>query len=199
MTVSPLYDEALVLLKVVRGDQDAFRVVFDRYRDKVYFFALKLVHQPSQAEEIVQDVFLKIWVNRQSLANVQNFDNYLCTITRNHAFNILKRCAHEKQITAELNRQSSTNDISTENIILQHDYERILLQAVEKLPPQQKLVYIMSREKGLKRAEIARELNISPETVKAHMYAALKFIRSSFNLPEHAFSMIAALCVLAQQ
>jgi RNA polymerase sigma-70 factor (ECF subfamily) len=110
-------------------------------------------------------------------------------IVRNLTFNILKRCAYEKRITAELHRQSSVKDVSTENIILQHDYERILLEAVEKLPPQQKLIFKLSREQGLKRAEIARELNISPETVKAHMYSALKFIRSNFNLPEHAFTL----------
>ena len=180
MPIQPLNNEKALLTQIVQGNETAFRIVFDHYRDALYSFALKVVQHEVIAEEIVQDVFVKIWMNRQGLSAIRNFADFLFIITRNHTLNSLRRLAKEKKLTIAATGQLPMEAISAEATILQRDYDRVLQQAIDRLPPQQKLVFTLSRLQGLSREEIAAQLNISAGTVKAHMKQAIRSIRSYF-------------------
>ena len=180
MPIQPLYNEKALLAQIIQGNEKAFRVVFDHYRDAIYSFALKIVQHEVIAEEIVQDVFVKIWTNRKGLSAVRNFADFLFIITRNHTLNSLRRLAKEKKLTIAATDQLPTEAISAEATVLQRDYDRVLQQAIDRLPPQQKLVFTLSRLHGLSREEIAAQLNISAGTVKSHMKQAIRSIRSYF-------------------
>ena len=174
------YNETFLLQLTAGGDENAFRRIYDNYRNKLYSYALKLTKKEALAEEIVQDAFLKIWVNRIDLNEVQKFDSYLHTIVRNQCFNCLKRLAHESLLLKELSYSMSDVHNDNEESIIHKDYLQILNLAVKKLPPQQQLVYNLSRNSGLKYDEIATELNLSKNTVKAHLKKALSSIRVVF-------------------
>ena len=178
--VQPLYHENTLLHQVAQGDEKAFRTVFDHYRDALYSFALKITRQETIAEEIVQDVFIKIWINRSGLSAVRSFSDFLFIVTRNHTLNSLRKLAKERKLSSGPPEDLQEADLSAEAGILQRDYERILQQAIAQLPPQQKLVYTLSRQHGLTREEIAGQLNVAPGTIKAHMANALRSIRSYF-------------------
>lgn len=167
-----------VVVRVSEGHQGAFKELFDIFSSKVYAFALKLTHSQSAAEEIVQEVFLKIWLNRQALRTVEHFPAWLYSITRNHAFNIIKRTAIEQRVKAQFTKGLREENFETEELIIHRDYQRILNQAIDRLSPQQKMVYSLCYGDGLKYEQAARKLRISKLTVKTHMQQAIKKIKS---------------------
>jgi RNA polymerase sigma-70 factor (ECF subfamily) len=174
------YNESFLLQLAATGDENAFRKIYENYRNKLYSYAFRLTQKEELAEEVVQDAFLKIWVNRGELTEIQKFDSYLYTIVRNQCFNCLKRLAHESMLLKELSYSMSEAHNDNEESIVYRDYLQILNLAVKKLPPQQQLVYNLSRNSGLKYDEIATELNLSKNTVKAHLKKALSTIRVVF-------------------
>ncbi len=169
-----------VLHRVVKGDQLAFREIFESFSPKVYGFALKLTHSEELAQEVVQDVFMKIWVSRESLSTVNYFPSYLYTVTRNHAFNMMKRLALEQRVKENIRKEISEVHEDPQETSVYQDYHHMLVHAISQLPPQQRLVYSLCHQKGLKYDEVARELNISRLTVKTHMQKALRTIKSHF-------------------
>lgn len=181
MLNSATYHVNDLLLQASKGDQNAFAQLFNLYSDKLYSFIVSMSGSDQVAEDVVQDVFLKIWHNNQELANIENFNSYLFRTAHNHAVNIMKRMAKETLILSQIATRSGASKFETffdvEYKELQHFYQ----QAIENLPPQQKLVFTMSREKGLKQQEIAQILNISIPTVKSHMTQALRFLRKQAN------------------
>ena len=193
--INSIHNEKALLEQVAQGDESAFRMVFDHYRDAIYTFACKVLQQETLAEEIVQDVFVKIWINRPGLPAVRNFADFLFIIARNHTLNALRRLARERKLSLHTDAELDLPGASTEAIIVQRDYDRLLQQAIAQLPPQQKLVYTLGRQEGFSREEIAAQLQLSPETVKVHMSQALKNLREYFkNNHEELLFLIA--CIL---
>jgi len=168
----------VLMLQISQGNETAFSTVFELFFDKVHTFALKLVKNEELAEEITQDVFLKIWINRAELSRIDYFPSYLYTITRNHCFNILKRIARENTIKAIISQRSSNIDIQTEQGLLVKEYEQLLQEAIAKLSPQQRKVYTLCQLEGKKYEEAAAILGISRLTIKTHMQQALRLVRS---------------------
>lgn len=168
----------ILLLKVAEGDENAFGQLFKTYYNQLGEFIMRITESKPLTQEIVQDVFLKIWINRSSLAKIDCFKAYLLVVARNHAFNCLKQIVREKNRKKEwvntVLHHASNNVEDTATT----DTGNMLDEAVELLPPRQKKVYTLNRRDGLKQEEIARELNISLETVKKHMVLALRFLRN---------------------
>lgn len=172
-----LTEEKDLLTRISSGDTRAFSVFFHQYSPKVYSYALKLVKSENLAEEIVQEVFVKIWNLETQLRDIEHIDAYLRTVTRNHTFKVLRRIALEIKTSRMLGSNYQEDHNETEEYIIFKDSEKILNQAIEKLPPQQKLVYSLCHQEGLKYEEVAEKLNISKLTVKTHMQHALRFLR----------------------
>ncbi|RQO74800.1 RNA polymerase sigma-70 factor [Pedobacter sp. KBW06] len=171
-------DEKMLLQRVSAGDARAFSTVFHRYQAKVYAYAFRIVKAESIAEEIVQEVFVKIWSLGETLTEIENFDGFLRTVTRNHTLKVLRRMALEFK-TSKMSSSSYREDHNdTEEYIIFKDSEKILNEGIEKLPAQQKLVYCLCHQEGLKYEEVADRLNISKLTVKTHMQHALRFLRN---------------------
>lgn len=166
-----------MLQDVARGDEQAFARLFHAYRDKLYGFILKITGSRELAEDVVQDVFLKIWTHRSNLHEVENFNAYLFRMSHNQVMNGLKRMNLESSIRLRLARLVQAAAEDPESVLMYKHTRELLKEAVEQLPPQQKLVYQLSREQGLKQEEIANQLNISAQTVKNHMSQALRSIR----------------------
>lgn len=168
----------ILLLKVAEGDESAFGQLFKTYYTQLGGFIMRITESEPLTQEIVQDVFLKIWINRSSLAELSSFKAYLLVVARNHAFNCLKQIAREKSREKEWVKtvlQQASNNVEETTTI---DTGNLIDEAVELLPPRQKKVYTLSRQDGMKQEEIARELNISLETVKKHMVLALRFLKN---------------------
>ncbi len=180
MQQQPVNNIKELLTKVAEGNEKAFRQVFDMYHHQLGEFIMRLAESERITQEIVQDVFLKIWINRSTLAEIDCFKAYLFVVAKNHAFNCLKQIAREKM------RQNEWVDSVVRAASIQQDDEEnnVLIsmnkidEAVSLLPPQQQKVYLLSRMEGMRQQAIASELNISLETVKKHMVLALRFLKN---------------------
>lgn len=181
MKVQILQNELELLGLISNGDEIAFRKIFNHYSDRLYTYAFRITGNEELAEEIVMDAFMKIWCYRDELASVNHFDSYLFRIVRNHAFNAIKRRAQEYQIINQLSLTKTEYQDCTEDTVVYNDYQHILSKAINELPPQQRLVYSLSRDEGLKYDEIADQLNLSKNTVKAHLKKALSTLRVVFS------------------
>lgn len=172
-----MYNEEEIIALVIQGDEAAFAILFEHYRDKVYSIAYKLTHSTTVAEDVVEDVFLKIWLKRNNLETIQNFGAYLFTITRNDVYKILKITAKNYKVSefTDLNQLTAKND--TEDYLMDKEYCSLLQKAIDRLPDQQKQVYHLIKERDMKREAVADILQIQPETVKFHLAQAMKNIR----------------------
>lgn len=177
LRIVELHNEKLLLLKIIKGNEQAFKEIYDHYYQQIFNKALHLVKDSVLAEDVVQEVFVKIWVNRKTLATIHNFGAYLNIILRNHIYNFFRKQAHHENVISQLcySRETKSQDIP-ESVTLNELLLRVN-QAVSTLPPQQKRVYELCHSDGLKQKEIAAQLNISRETVKKHLSEAMKKIR----------------------
>ncbi|MNK03582.1 ECF RNA polymerase sigma factor SigK [compost metagenome] len=175
-----LLNETALLARTARGDEHAFREVFDHYQQYVFTFAQKITHSSSDAEEIVQDIFLKVWFSRDQLLTIENFGAYLNRLVRNHALNLLRHEAIVNKVKAEMGLNSSDNDLGTQQTLDYKETKELLDEVLSRLPEQQRRVYTLCHLEGLKYDEVAVQLNISSDTVHYHMKLALATIRAHF-------------------
>jgi RNA polymerase sigma-70 factor (family 1) len=171
------YNEAELLLMVSIGDEKAFRQMYEQYWNRIYTMALLYVRSPVLAQDMVQEVFLKVWLNRAELPSINNFGAWLHIIARNLLVTTLR-----KRSTLLIGRMDDDNTVpdqrpTAEEQLSVKETAGLIRRAIEQLPPQQQKIYRMSKEQGLKLTEIAATLHLSHNTVREHMSKALKNIR----------------------
>ena len=179
MNSDDLKGETELLKLISQGDEKAFASLFNHYRPIIFTTVLRLTDSISISEEIVQDVFLKAWLKRNELPSIRNMGGWLYTIASNLTYNALQKNAREKSKLILMNKYpDSANFYTNEDLLVNKEFETILKQAVDKLPAKQRQSYRLIKEDGLKRNEAAAQMNVSPETVKANLDAAMKKIRA---------------------
>lgn len=171
------YSDVALFSEIALGNEEAFDVFFYRYNTKVYYFILHIVKVEEVAEELIHDVFLKIWLNREGLPHIDNPGNYLFVAAKNRSLNQLDKAATERRERAPLDGQVLPDISDPEEQLLYKESLALIAQAVQELPEQQRLVFQLSKEQGLSRDEIAVRLNVSPHTVKNQLGSARKSIQ----------------------
>lgn len=183
MTLSNADKEHVLIEKIVEGDEQAFSVLFFKYLPVLHIFATKFTKSEDAAEEIIQDSFLRVWLNRDKLAAVDNVKAYLYKYVSNECLSYLrKKLKEDRVVDAFMAKQQNSHNNTVETINL-NEVTKIIAIAVEKLPDQRKNIYQLSRRDGKTIPEIAEILNISPNTVKNALVIALKSIR--IHLDQH--------------
>jgi len=178
MAIKPLENEKELLAEIAMGSQRAFTELFEAYYAVLGEYVLKLTKSLDVSEEIVQDTFVKVWLKRANLLEIQSFTNYLFILCRNRTMDFLRKQAKERAEKAELESRLLENLAEDDLENPSQVYRALIDKAVEKLPAQAQRVYILSRYERLKHEEIASQLGISPETVKKHIQYAVSFIKS---------------------
>jgi RNA polymerase sigma factor (sigma-70 family) len=178
MTIRYLEDEYMLLGKVAAGDHDAFKVIYDCFHESVYTFSLWYLKSEAEAEETVQEIFLKLWQLGPELRNINNLDSFLKTLTRNRALDVLRRQAREVRAGVAQSLDWKEGHDGTLEEILLNDTHKVLQAGIALLPAKQRLVYQLCAEQGLKNDLVASQLNLSPLTVRTHRKLALKFLRT---------------------
>jgi RNA polymerase sigma-70 factor (ECF subfamily) len=168
-----------LLGQIAVGSETAFAELFRLYHPKIYEVGMMLTRSHELAEELVQDVFLKIWLIKDQLPGINDFPSYLFIMARNRAYLTLRRKINLQKITAgSLSSDMPAYSMETEEQIIYNDYRKLAEQAISRLPVRQQEVYRLSKLQGLKREEVAVRLGIQPATVKEHLAKAVKNIRA---------------------
>lgn len=161
---------------VKKGNQKALEQLFQKYYFNLCLYAKKYVVSTNLAEEVVSDVFLKIWQNRKTLQINTSLKSYLFVATKNLSINVINKVKAErlKQQIAETN--TGFSHLNTDGALHYHEVKMQIDQIIDKLPPQRKIIFKLSKIDGLKYKEIADKLGISVSTVQKQMIEASKHI-----------------------
>jgi RNA polymerase sigma-70 factor (family 1) len=180
MSTTKDFSEQLLVSELKNGNEKAFRKLYDFYYQDIYGYSISLLKSKELAEENVQDVFLKIWLNRENLNLEQSFKSFLFTIARNQAFNLLNKAANDVLLKEEVFYTSEKSHAEGDFSIREEDCKKLKKQAIKQLPPKRKRIFKMSRKQGKTYEEISQELGISVNTVKSQMSKALESMRIFF-------------------
>jgi RNA polymerase sigma-70 factor (family 1) len=171
------YDDHVVLRRIAAGDEEAFRQLFHHYNKIFRPFVVKLTRSPQAAEEVLQEVFLKIWLHRERLAGLENPRAYIVRIVSNESMNYLRSLVKDHRLAEEMAQVPIVESPSPEQSIFYRETERSVNEAIGQLPQACRQIYRMSREQYKRIPEIATELNLSDHTVKNQLVKALRIIR----------------------
>jgi len=169
--------ELLILIR--EGDMIAFYNIYERYCKRLYGFVLRYIKNEADAEEIVQEVFVKVWEARSKLDIYSSFESFLFTIAYNSTISLFRKRVCEKKYLEYLKllqHLEKAPDLIDE--IQFNDLNSKVQTLLNELTPRQKEIFLLSREEGLSHEEIAKKLDISVNTVKKHMVNTLAFLRS---------------------
>lgn len=158
------------------GDETAFRRLFDTYRDRIRLYAYRLLKSREEADELVQETFISIWIKRDVMSSVEDPERYIFAMVRNKAIDHLRRIAVDRELRERVWRNIEAVRNVTQEEVLGNELEELTQKAFRQLSPHRQTVFHLSRVEGLTHQEIAVRLNISRNTVKNQMVASLKFI-----------------------
>jgi len=175
---NPRSDQELILL-IQKDDRVAFYHIYERYCKKLYWFVLKFIKQKEEAEEIVQEVFVRIWESRFKIDTYSSFESFLFTVAYNATISMLRKKASEIKYVEHLKSLQHLNEAP--DLIDEIHFNELngrVKSLLNELTPRQKEVFLLSREEGLSHDEIATKLNISVNTVKKHVANTLAYLKS---------------------
>ena len=162
-------------LELSKGNEKAFDTLFVNYYPHILRFVIRFCNDRHEAENIVQDLFIDLWVNRHRFENVVSVDDYLFVAARNMAMKCISKSIRfrNKDIAACQIAENETAEVD----LCYEEFRQIVMREIELMPEQRRRIFLMSREEGLSNAEIATRLGISKRTVEAHISAALNDLR----------------------
>ena len=166
-------ENGILLARIAAGDNEAFKTLFEIFYPKVKVFLVKFLKDEVAAEDISQDIFVKIWAYRETLPDIKSFNTYIYRMTRNAALNHIR--GNRRQI--DVSGVSILDDKDIEAEYYTKEKELLISLTVEQMPPQRQRIFKMSREQGLSNEEIAIRLGISRKTVENNVSLALKELR----------------------
>ena len=182
MAIERIYDEAELLAAVKLGNAEAFAEIFRRYRNLVFTFSLALTKSKETAEDVVQDVFSKLWERRDQIDTLQSFQGYVKKIAYNYAISFFRKVKLDRELQQELYLNTRALHLEQRAEAFDHELPGLYQKLIEQLPAQRKKAYLMSRDLGLSYETIAKKMGISKNTVRNHIAEALHFIRQQLIL-----------------
>lgn len=181
LPVTEQQNEKFLLSRIAEGDAAAFQSFFDLYRNRLFVFVGQLIHSKADAEEIVQDTFLKLWQTAPRLQEVEQPGYYVYTIARNKTLNHMRKIARDRQLIDQVWANQSELDHTLEDKLRTKEVKEIVDKAIAQLSQQKQEVFRLSREQGLSHAEIAAQLGLSQSRIKNILVEILKHVKASLH------------------
>lgn len=172
------YDIKILLRHIAEDEEQAFRAVFDHYKVPFHATAFKMTRSADIAEEIVQEVFVTLWIKRKLIAVAKKPENYVFTILHNCIYSHFRKLVLERQLKSKIAQMDEKSENPVETLLLEKENRTILEKIINQLPPQQKVIYRLAKQEGVSREDIAKQLNISPNTVRNHLATAVDHLRT---------------------
>lgn len=178
MSKESLHNESELVQEMQSGSEEAFTTLYHHYSPRLYRNMLGLVKDPLRAEEMVQELFTRIWQNRESKGITENFAGYMYRVGLNLAHDFFRGIQRDRKLMEQFKLSVSQNYEPIEEAIHNRQATAVLKQAVDQLSPQQKKVYELVKIEGYTYKKTAEIMNISAHTVKEYLVAAHKSLRN---------------------
>ncbi|UPK66764.1 RNA polymerase sigma factor [Chitinophaga filiformis] len=166
-----------LLLRMKKGDESAFRELYDRHSRQVAAFVFHLTHSAVDAEDILQETFMKLWANREQLPVIVNPANYIFIIARNKTLDHLRKIAQQQKLVDHVWANISSVADALDLQLDARESQQLINAALSRLTEQQRTIFRLSRQEGLDHAAIASQLQLSKSRVKNVQVETLRFLR----------------------
>jgi RNA polymerase sigma-70 factor (ECF subfamily) len=172
-------EEPILLRKVAEGDWDAYARLFNHYLPGLTRYIFPFAGgSMADTEEVIQEVFLKIWEKRDTLASIRAFDRYLYRMAKNKLINILEKQRLDRNIQVQYARVKEAAHAEPETALQYNEYQNTAHRGIAALSPKLREVFLLSTQEGLSLDEISRGLRVPKETVKKRLYMATVFVKT---------------------
>lgn len=193
LSTEELYNEPHLILLVSQGNREAFTQLYSRHLDAVTQYIRLFTNSEDEADEVIQDVFVRIWEQRDKLSTVTAFKSYVAKAARNRLLDHLRHLAVRKAAIIDL-QTTATAETPEDVWHYRYIYEKVQ-QQITALPAQCQHVFRLSVEKGMSLDEIAAELRISKSGVKNQLYKAQKLVRQCFEETDNHLFLVLLLTI----
>ena len=171
-------NDTILLQKIRDGSEEAFREVYDRHHVQMFYIAKKYLKDTGLSEDVVQDIFVKLWEKKHQLDDIKSLSAYLFTMVKNHVLNILRDKKSDVVSLTSVTEKTFPVQNLTEDDLQYKEYERVLQRGINELSDRKREVFKLRTQKGFTNPEVAKMLQINVRTVKTHYYNSSKFIRA---------------------
>jgi len=182
-----------LLQKLKVGDRKAFQIIFDAYSERLFHFAYSYLKDSNDTEEIVQDVFLRLWEIRNEVDEEKSFKSFLYKMTVNRVFNHLKHQIVRQKYESHLMNLNASFSETPEEELHRKELNAKVQELLIRLPEQKRKIFIMSKLNGYSNTEISEKLGLSVRTVENQVYRATKFLKEHLK-DDYLFVMAFCLC-----
>jgi RNA polymerase sigma-70 factor (family 1) len=176
-TVFHLEAESVLLQRAAMGDRSAYAVLYQFYLPKIYHYLHGILRSKEDTEEILQDIFLKLWETRTELTKIETLNSYLFKIARNRLLNLYDHQKVRRKALDYIGRHTETSRGSCEDTLIYKQYDEIVKRALSRLPPKRRQVFEMSLQQGMTHSQIAEAMHISKSMVKKQLTAANRYVK----------------------
>lgn len=180
MRISENINDSELARKIRTGEKNAYQQLFERYAPRIFQFSLSYLKNQADAEELVQDVFLKIWEKRETLDQSKNIKSFIFKVAVNTIYDFIRHKNIENAFNDFARVNFETNSNNTWHTVIFDEMTANLVEMIAKLPVQQQRIFQLSKDEGLTNEEIAAKLNLSKRTVENHLYRAISFLKVNF-------------------
>lgn len=189
-------NESDLIKKIVAGDRNAFAALYQQYVSELYHYVYLFVKSKEDSEEIVQEIFVKIWNKREMLEEVTSFKSYIFKSAKNLLLDEIRKNAVKARALQAIKPESEEGFEKTDDQLIYKEHYQIAERAISNLPEKRRAIFLMRTREELSLDEIAERLSISKSVVKKQLYAGLSFVRKYMQDNECLLIIILFNCVL---
>jgi len=188
-------DEKTLFIKISEGDEQSFALLFNAYIPQLESFVLKYTKSFEATQEVIQNAFIRLWLNRDKLTAVENPKAYVYKFVANECFSYLRKALRNDQVRDAFGKSQAESTNSTLESLYVRDIRSVIAATLQRMPEKRRQIYELSRMQGKNIREIAENLGLSPNTVKNTLVTALKTIREALEKHGIAVSMLIIMSV----
>ncbi|WP_162946613.1 RNA polymerase sigma factor [Chitinophaga barathri] len=193
--MNSISSESALCRRMAAGDESAFASLYEQYQPKLHLFIYPLTgFSLPDTHEVIQDIFIKLWLRKETLVNITSLQAYLFTMARNRLADLRTQQARQRKVIGLLQLQQPESHSDVQEKLELREYHRIARALINKLPKQKRRIFILRNEEGLSLDEIAAELNITKFAVKKQLYEATWYLKAC--LSTHADLKILSIILI---
>jgi len=177
MAIKPLYNEQELLDKLIQGDESAFTLLYRSYSSMLFAKINRMVNDEETAKELLQDVFFKLWLQRENIDIEKSFKSFLFTIAVNLVYDHFRKIAKDRKYAQSVLETAVDYYTHSEEALENKESMKLINEAIDLLPPQRKQIFMLCRFEGKTYEQVAELLSISPSTVRDHIVKGNKIVK----------------------